>query len=372
MCTRSQGVHTMTLLAVVVVSTLPVGHDALRRNFDARQTSSISINANIPLWKQRVSSQTSPTPPLTPDSFPLDSAPRSQACEKPQKYKMNSHYTCDEKGDVKCLPGWQGDLCQVPMCRRGCDPMNGYCQRPGECRCRIGYTGEQCDKCIPLPGCQHGICNKPFECICKPGWDGLFCTERKSRFRIHGSKILSMTVCFCFLLLQPAAARAATAHEATARPLASVAAALAGRDAAAASAPRCQAASTAHATSRWSATACLGIRGCCARQVSRGSVPPAIPRPTALSLTSASTISCISCSSSFFYTCYSYSFSSFFFFPFFSHSSPLAASPAFVPLLPQCGSSSTDPLSRSIYLAALCASDCSKQHGYCRKPGECR
>lgn len=54
----------------------------------------------------------------------------------------------------------------------------GYCQRPGECRCRIGYTGELCDKCIPLPGCQHGDCTKPFECLCRPGWDGLFCTER--------------------------------------------------------------------------------------------------------------------------------------------------------------------------------------------------
>lgn len=48
-----------------------------------------------------------------------------QACEKAQKYKANSHYVCDDKGDVKCLPGWQGDLCQVPMCRKSCDPMNG-------------------------------------------------------------------------------------------------------------------------------------------------------------------------------------------------------------------------------------------------------
>ncbi|XP_073828408.1 C901 [Musca autumnalis] len=128
------------------------------QNYDTKYT-----KANVPLWKQR-------------------------ACEKAQKQKANSHYICDDKGDVKCLPGWQGDLCQVPMCRKGCDPMNGYCQRPGECRCRIGYTGELCDKCIPLPGCQHGDCTKPFECICRPGWDGLFCTEPSCREGCHNTR----------------------------------------------------------------------------------------------------------------------------------------------------------------------------------------
>ncbi|XP_065365662.1 adhesive plaque matrix protein 2 [Calliphora vicina] len=131
---------------------------AYKRNYEAKYT-----KPNVPLWKQR-------------------------ACEKAQKYKANSHYVCDDKGDVNCLPGWQGDLCQVPMCRKGCDPMNGYCQRPGECRCRIGYTGELCDKCIPLPGCQHGDCTKPFECICRPGWDGLFCTEPTCRQGCHNTR----------------------------------------------------------------------------------------------------------------------------------------------------------------------------------------
>ncbi|KNC26803.1 hypothetical protein FF38_06381 [Lucilia cuprina] len=134
------------------------GVSSYKRNYEAKYT-----KANVPLWKQR-------------------------ACEKAQKYKANSHYVCDDKGDVKCLPGWQGDLCQVPMCRKGCDPMNGYCQRPGECRCRIGYTGELCDKCIPLPGCQHGDCTKPFECICRPGWDGLFCTEPTCRQGCHNTR----------------------------------------------------------------------------------------------------------------------------------------------------------------------------------------
>ncbi|XP_075155813.1 C901 [Haematobia irritans] len=131
----------------------------MAQNYDTKY----GKQANVPLWKQR-------------------------ACEKAQKQKANSHYICDDKGDVKCLPGWQGDLCQVPMCRKGCDPMNGYCQRPGECRCRIGYSGELCEKCIPLPGCQHGDCTKPFECICRPGWDGLFCTEPSCRDGCHKTR----------------------------------------------------------------------------------------------------------------------------------------------------------------------------------------
>lgn len=78
------------------------------------------------------------------------------------------------------LSGWQGDLCDVPICRKGCDPMQGYCKRPGECRCNLGFYGDKCERCIPLPGCQHGTCNVSFECICNKGWDGLFCSERES------------------------------------------------------------------------------------------------------------------------------------------------------------------------------------------------
>lgn len=43
----------------------------------------------------------------------------------PSSQNEYSHYTCDDNGDVKCLPGWQGDLCDVPICRKGCDPLQG-------------------------------------------------------------------------------------------------------------------------------------------------------------------------------------------------------------------------------------------------------
>lgn len=68
--------------------------------------------------------------------------------------------------NIFCLKGWIGDICDVPICRKGCDPMQGYCKRPGECRCNLGFYGEKCDRCIPLPGCQHGYCNVSFECVC--------------------------------------------------------------------------------------------------------------------------------------------------------------------------------------------------------------
>jgi len=57
---------------------------------------------------------------------------------------------------IKHYLGWAGDLCDVPICRKGCDPLQGYCRRPGECRCKLGFYGELCDKCVALPGCQHG------------------------------------------------------------------------------------------------------------------------------------------------------------------------------------------------------------------------
>lgn len=43
----------------------------------------------------------------------------------PSSQNEYSHYTCDDNGDVKCLPGWQGDLCDVPICKKGCDPLQG-------------------------------------------------------------------------------------------------------------------------------------------------------------------------------------------------------------------------------------------------------
>ena len=59
-----------------------------------------------------------------------------QTCEAAAKTK--GHYKCQPDGHIQCLPGWTGDVCDVPICKAGCDPLLGYCKHPNECICKIG------------------------------------------------------------------------------------------------------------------------------------------------------------------------------------------------------------------------------------------
>ncbi|CAB1334897.1 unnamed protein product, partial [Coregonus sp. 'balchen'] len=63
-------------------------------------------------------------------------------------------------------------------CSAGCNPENGYCENPGECRCRPGWHGVTCKQCMPFPGCLHGTCEKAWQCICKEGWMGSLYTNQ--------------------------------------------------------------------------------------------------------------------------------------------------------------------------------------------------
>lgn len=45
------------------------------------------------------------------------------------------------------------------------------------CRCDPGWDGEQCERCVPMPGCLHGSCQQPWQCSCEPGWGGRFCDK---------------------------------------------------------------------------------------------------------------------------------------------------------------------------------------------------
>lgn len=65
------------------------------------------------------------------------------------------------------------------ICRTDCHQTRGYCEAPGECRCRLGWAGPTCKECQVLPGCQHGTCSKPLECKCLPGYTGILCQNRK-------------------------------------------------------------------------------------------------------------------------------------------------------------------------------------------------
>merc|ERR1719315_613975 len=76
-----------------------------------------------------------------------------------------------------CYEGWQGDLCDIPVCKEGCSRRNGYCLEPFQCLCKLGWKGETCDTCAPYPGCQFGTCKKPWECTCQQGYSGTYCNE---------------------------------------------------------------------------------------------------------------------------------------------------------------------------------------------------
>ncbi|KOB72404.1 Uncharacterized protein OBRU01_07456 [Operophtera brumata] len=90
---------------------------------------------------------------------------------------------CKRPGECRCKLGFYGDKCNkciampgclhgycnvsfecISTCRSDCHSSRGYCEQPGECRCRFGWTGPTCRDCQPLPGCQHGYCDKPLEC----------------------------------------------------------------------------------------------------------------------------------------------------------------------------------------------------------------
>ncbi|CAH2251104.1 delta 1 [Pelobates cultripes] len=87
------------------------------------------------------------------------------------------HFSCGEKGEKVCNPGWKGQYCTEPICLPGCDEHHGYCDKPGECKCRVGWQGRYCDECIRYPGCLHGTCQQPWQCNCQEGWGGLFCNQ---------------------------------------------------------------------------------------------------------------------------------------------------------------------------------------------------
>ncbi|XP_072560073.1 delta-like protein A [Paramormyrops kingsleyae] len=87
------------------------------------------------------------------------------------------HFTCGDRGDVLCSPGWRGQYCTQAICLPGCEEEHGFCEKPGECKCRVGFTGRYCDECIRYPGCLHGTCHQPWQCNCQEGWGGLFCNQ---------------------------------------------------------------------------------------------------------------------------------------------------------------------------------------------------
>ncbi|KAH6924620.1 hypothetical protein HPB50_020806 [Hyalomma asiaticum] len=71
----------------------------------------------------------------------------------------------------------EGDVRGETICLKGCKEPQGDCDRPNECKCRIGWEGPLCDRCVRYPGCLHGTCSQPWQCNCDEGWGGLFCNQ---------------------------------------------------------------------------------------------------------------------------------------------------------------------------------------------------
>ncbi len=59
---------------------------------------------------------------------------------KPHSFCMSTSARCP----LFPVPGWTGSSCNTAICRSDCDPVGGYCNQPGECLCKLGYTGPTC------------------------------------------------------------------------------------------------------------------------------------------------------------------------------------------------------------------------------------
>uniref|UniRef100_A0A2K6M5J2 Scavenger receptor class F member 2 n=1 Tax=Rhinopithecus bieti TaxID=61621 RepID=A0A2K6M5J2_RHIBE len=141
----------------------------------------------------------------------------------PQELNPRGRNVCRAPGSQvpTCCAGWrqQGDECGIAVCEGNSTcSENEVCVRPGECRCRHGYFGANCDtkcprqfwgpdckelcschphgQCEDVTGqctcharrwgarcehacqCQHGTCHpRSGACRCEPGWWGAQCAS---------------------------------------------------------------------------------------------------------------------------------------------------------------------------------------------------
>uniref|UniRef100_A0A8C6QUS7 Scavenger receptor class F, member 2 n=1 Tax=Nannospalax galili TaxID=1026970 RepID=A0A8C6QUS7_NANGA len=141
----------------------------------------------------------------------------------PQELNPRGRNVCRAPGSQvpTCCAGWrqQGDECGIAVCEGNSTcSENEVCVRPGECRCRHGYFGANCDtkcprqfwgpdckercschphgQCEDVTGqctcharrwgercehacqCQHGTCHpRSGACRCEPGWWGTQCAS---------------------------------------------------------------------------------------------------------------------------------------------------------------------------------------------------
>ena len=130
--------------------------------------------------------------------YPGWTGPNCDQCEKSPGCQYGY---CTKPMECICDQGYGGTFCHSPICRDGCnqttgmylfsEPLTsdspqmttlilGWCTKPNECWCHIGWTGPKCETCVPYPGCQNGFCTKPWECICTGDFTGMLCDKQKT------------------------------------------------------------------------------------------------------------------------------------------------------------------------------------------------
>ncbi|XP_061824264.2 protein delta homolog 1 isoform X1 [Nerophis lumbriciformis] len=80
-------------------------------------------------------------------------------------------------------------------CSSGCNTENGFCEKTGKCRCKPGWQGDDCERCIPFPGCLHGSCEKAWQCICQEGWVGSLCDQGEPHTAARDTRLCSSRPC---------------------------------------------------------------------------------------------------------------------------------------------------------------------------------
>uniref|UniRef100_A0A8D2INF2 Delta-like protein 3 n=1 Tax=Urocitellus parryii TaxID=9999 RepID=A0A8D2INF2_UROPR len=131
-------------------------------------------------------------------------------CEPPAVGAACTRQCRSRSAPSRCGPGLRPcepieDECEAPTCRAGCSPEHGFCERPDECRCLEGWTGPLCTVPVSTSSClsprgpssatagclatgpgpcdgnpcaNGGSCSETpgsFECACPRGFYGLRC-----------------------------------------------------------------------------------------------------------------------------------------------------------------------------------------------------